>query len=111
MSADVYAVATGTSCATQRSSMARASSGRVHAAAVADPDPVEPRPRRVRPVLAEHRDAHRDETLGEPARTDVPLFEGARTEVLDDDVGRRREPPEDVLTIAGAQVERHALAA
>ena len=39
------------------------------------------------------------------------MFEGARTEVLDDDVGRRREPPEDVLTIAGAQVERHALAA
>ena len=45
------------------------------------------------------------------AGRDVPALERARPEVLDDDVGRRGEPAEQVLALGRAQVERDALAA
>ena len=85
--------------------------GEMQQPAVADPDAVEAGPRRVRAVLAEHRDAHGDEPVGKAVRSDVPLLERARAEVLDDDVGRRCEPPQDVLALVRAQVEGDALAA
>ena len=85
--------------------------GEVEQPAVADADAVEPGPQRVRAVLAEHRDAHRDEPFGESVGPDVPLLERAGPEVLDDDVGGRREPAEHVLAFGRAQVEGDALAA
>ena len=42
---------------------------------------------------------------------DVPLLERAGPEVLDEHVGGRREPAEEVLALGRAQVERDALAA
>ena len=78
--------------------------------AVADADPVEPGTRCVRAVLSEHRDAHGHESRGKVRGADVPLFERAGPEVLDEHVGRRGEPAQEVLAVGGAQVERHALA-
>ena len=80
-------------------------------AAVPDADAVESGPERVRAVLTEHRDAHRDESIGQTVGADVPTLERARPEVLDHDVGGRRELAEHVLALGRAQVERHALAA
>ena len=86
--------------------------GEVQQAAVADADAVEAGPRRVRAVLAEHRDAHGHEAVGR-GRSGA-MFHCSSVpgpEVLDDDVGGRREPAEQVLALGRAQVERDALAA
>ena len=85
--------------------------GEVQQAAVADPDPIETRPGGVRAVLAEHRDPHGDEARIARGGADVPLLQRAGPEVLDDDVGGRRESPVEILAFGRAQVERDALAA
>ena len=82
--------------------------GEVEEPAVADAHAVEAGALRVRTVLAERGDAHGHELRVEGAGCDVPALERARPEVLDDDVGRRRERSEELLAARRAEVERHA---
>ena len=64
--------------------------GEVEQAAVADADPVEAGPLRVRPVLAEAAMRTITSCGSRSRRADVPLLERAGPEVLDDDVGVAR---------------------
>ena len=85
--------------------------GEVQQPAVADADAVEAGPGRFGPSwpnIEMRTVTRRGSHVG---RADVPLLERAGPEVLDDDVGGRGEPPEQLLALGRAQVERDALAA
>ena len=75
---------------------------------MADPDAVQAGAAGVRPVLAERRDPDPHESRVEIRRRDVPPLEGARSEILDDDVGGRGEGPEHGLTVRDAEIDGHA---
>ena len=75
---------------------------------VADPDPVESGPLRVRAVLAEGGDPDPHEAWIQVGRCDVPALERPGPEVLDDDIDRRREGSQQLLTVGQPQVDGHA---
>ena len=85
--------------------------GQMEQSAVADAHAVEAGSLRVGPVLAEDRDAHPHQARVAVCGPDVPALHGAGTEVLAHDVGRGREPAEQVLALGPAQVAGDALAA
>ena len=65
-----------------------------------------------RPPLAEARVGHVDQArvrLAELPVADLPLVEGARPEILHEDVGLGRQPLEELLALGGVEVDPHVV--